>query len=293
MAGNIKKDRFSVFQKILYKVFCPILSDHLYAKLTMSRWFENSDIDSPTTFNEKLQWLKLNDRQALYSDLADKYKAKNIVSNIIGDKYIIKTHMSFDSVDELNVISLPTKFVLKTNNSSGGNIIVKNKATIDFNEVKVKLNSWMKQNYYNKGREWVYRDIKKKIICEELLSDESGDIPYDFKFFCFHGVPKYIQVDIDRFSEHKRVFYDVNWVKQPFNTLYEYCELEIEKPKRLDEMLEIASKLSSKIVFCRVDLYSTPNVFFGEITFYPENGIGPFTLPEWDLKFGSLINLPK
>ena len=293
MSINIKKDRFNILHKLLFKLAGPFLSDELYAKYTMRRWFGEFNINEPKTFNEKLQWLKLNDRKNIYSRLADKYAVKEVVADIIGSKYVIDTHFVIDSTDELKFEDLPDNFVLKTNNSSGGNIIVTDKNNFDFSNAKSKLKSWMKQNYYRQGREWIYRDIKPKIICEKLLFDESGGIPSDYKIFCFHGVPKYIQVDLGRFVDHKRIFYDIDWIKQPFNTLYEYCDQVVDRPINLNDMLEIAAKLSADITFCRVDLYSIPEIYFGEITFYPENGVGPFTINEWDLKFGNLVKIIK
>lgn len=288
---NYRIDHFNIIQKMLFKMSRKYLSDERLIYFTMKRWFKTCDLKNPSTFNEKLQWLKLNDRKEHYTLLADKVLVKEFVSKTIGKQYISKTLSTWENSNEISFSSLPLSFVIKTNHGSGGNIIVKDKNDIDIEHVKAIVGKWMNECYYEKGREWVYKDIKRKILCEELLLDENGNIPSDYKLFCFNGKPKFIQVDINRFENHERVFYDINWTKQDFNLLYPMSEKTISKPERLQEMINLAEKISKNIPFCRVDFYSLPEIKFGEITFYPEGATGIFHPPIWDKKLGDMISL--
>ena len=293
MKKDMRCEKFNFPQRLAFKLFRRYLTDYQFAKYSMLRWFGSVDIKKPQTFNEKLQWLKLNDRKPHYSDLADKIEVKKVINAMLGPEYITKTLKIWDSVDDISIEEIPSQCVIKTNHGSGGNILVRDKNNFDLGEVKRLLKKWTNTNYYNAGREWVYKDIKPRIFCEELLTDNNGNVPNDFKIFCFNGKAHYIQVDLDRFSKHERIFYDRNWIKQPFNILYPYSARELTKPKCLDLMLDLAEKIAVGIPFARIDFYSLPEIKFGEITFYPENGSGPFTPSLWDLKLGNLIKLEK
>ncbi len=252
------------------------------------------NIKSPKTFNEKIQWLKLNYRQRLMTIAADKYEVRKYVEKVIGQEYLIPIWTVFEDYAEINDESLPESFALKATHGSGWNIICHDKSVIDINELKKKVKRWQKTNYYYFGKEWAYKDIKPRIVCERLILDENKKSPADFKFFCFGGNPKYVQIDIDRFENHRRIFYNTKWEKQEFGLEYPTTDKQVEQPDNLEKMLEVAGKLSEGFPFVRVDLYNlNGKIYFGELTFYPGNGFEKFSPKTIDLEFGELINLPK
>ncbi len=288
---HLKKDKFNFIQKVLFTFFQKYFDDRRFAIWSLKRWIGDSCIDNPKTFNEKLQWLKLNKREDFYKSFVDKLVVKSKVEQILGRQYITETLKIWDKVDDIKLEDIPKPCILKTNHGSGSNIIIKESTNIDLKILKKNLNSMINKDYYKLGREWVYKDIEPKIFCEELLIDNEGKIPKDFKIFCFNGTAKYIQIDLDRFSNHQRVFYDTNWIKQEFNILYPLSSQSVNRPDTLEEMLGLAEKMSKGLYFARVDFYSLPEVKFGELTFFPGNATEPFTSKEWDLKLGNLIDL--
>ncbi|UZH54649.1 hypothetical protein JRG66_11800 [Salinimicrobium tongyeongense] len=248
----------------------------------------------PKTFNEKIIFRKLNNRFERGHLLADKYEAKNIVSNLIGPEYIIPTLAIYEKVSDIDYNSLPNSFVIKANQGSGWNIIVEDKNFLNKKLVEDKFSRWLKMDYSIYGREWQYQKISRKIIVEKFLENNLEKPLLDYKFFCFNGQPQFVQVDIDRHTDHRRNFYDLEWNLQPFSLLYPNSTKKIEKPARFQKMISIASEiarnLKNEMDFVRVDLYShNGNIYFGEITFHPEGGCGPFNPPEYDYKLGTLL----
>lgn len=277
-----------------YKLF-NWLPDQIYLKFVY--WGETGkklNLDTPITFNEKLQWIKLNDRKPEYSKYADKYNVRSYVSKIIGEQYLIPLLGVYDSVEEIDWDSLPNKFVLKCTHGSGSNIICTDKEILDIEVTKMKLGKWMKKSWYWFGREWCYKDIKPRIICEKYLVDESGTELKDYKIFCFNGEPKLIQVDFSRFVEHKRNLYSVDWkyvdgtIKYPNQPSF-----NIKKPQKLDDMLRCAKILSGNIPHVRIDFYSiNDQIYFGEMTFYHGSGYEEFEPESLGILMGSWIDLP-
>jgi hypothetical protein len=249
----------------------------------------------PQTFNEKIQWLKLYDRKPEYTKLVDKITAKEYVANVIGVKYIIPNIGIWDKFEDINFDELPNQFVLKTNNSggSGGVIICNDKTKIDIEVIKQKINHILKKNAYYGTREFPYKNIKPRILIEKYLLDESETELKDYKFFCFNGIVKFIQVDFNRFTKHQRNIYNTEWellnleIKFPNNK-----DSIISKPEKLDTMIAIASKLSHGMKHVRVDLYYVNNqVYFGEITFYHGSGMEQFIPESWNYVFGNHIGV--
>jgi len=222
----------------------------------LNRWLGGGGcIDNPKTFNEKIQWLKLYNRNPKYSKLADKYAVRDYVSRKIGDQYLNELYALYDKPAQINFDKLPNSFVLKATHSSGANLIVLDKSSLDEQKVRATARQWLADNYYQAGREWIYKDIPPRIVCERLLIDDQGKMPMDYKVFCFNGEPHFIQVDVDRFENHTRVFFDTEWLKQEFELLYESAAQVIERPHNLVEILELAQKLAGDIAFVRVDFY--------------------------------------
>lgn len=253
-------------------------------------------LNHPRTFNEKLQWLKLNDRHAEYTQMVDKIDAKKYVASIIGDKYIIPTLGVWNSVDEIEWDKLPNQFVIKVSSDSGGIVVCKNKQTLDIEKAKEKLTNGWGKNYYVHNKEYPYRDLTPRIIAEEYKEDESGYELRDYKIFCFNGEPKILFVASDRQKageDTKFDFFDLNWNHLPFTNGHPNSKEHIAKPKNFEEMLEIAKKLSVGIPQVRIDLYNcNGQIYFGEITFFHWSGMTAFDPVEWDFKLGKMIKLP-
>jgi hypothetical protein len=171
------------------------------------------------------------------------------------------------------------------------NILIKNKNLIDKNTIVKQVEQWLKTNHYYYAREWAYKNIERKILIEKNL----GDNVNDYKIFVFNGNAKFIQVDSDRFINHKRNFYDLNWEQLNIKLLYENTTISIPPPYNLKKMIKYAQFLATEFPLARVDFYEVEKkLYFGEITFYPEAGWGRFLEhhDEIDLKFGNLLHLP-
>ena len=198
----------------------------------------------------------------------------------------------YDNENQIDFDKLPNKFILKTNQGSGYNIVCHDKSKLDVNDTKNKLNLWLKpqSNHYFHAYEWSYKNIKPKIICEKLLEDKN-DLK-EYQFHCFHGQPKCIIVVSERKTEAKVDFYDLNWNRLPLRKKSSPSQKEINKPYCLTEMISIAKKLSNNFPFVRVDLYEVnKQIYTGELTFFPNAGFGTYNPISWDYKFGDLINL--
>lgn len=257
------------------------------------------NLQKPTSFNEKIQWLKLYDRNPRYTSMVDKYEVKKYVTDIIGEQYIIPTLGVYDHFEDIDFEALPDSFVVKCTHDSGGLVIVRDKKKLKIEEAQHKIEKCLKYNYYLAGREWAYKNVKPRIIIEKYMEDNSGengdDGLFDYKIFSFDGEPKIIQVDFNRFIDHKRNLYDIDW--NYLNVTIEYPtnpEYIIKRPAVLDEMLLLASKLSKGIPFVRVDFYCIHNqIYFGELTLYHGSGIEMFEPKSFGDKMGSYIKLPK
>lgn len=280
----------------LFRKLSRLIPDRIYLQIVYFRHFKKFiDFDNPKTFNEKIQWLKLNYRKEEYTNLVDKYRVKQYITKLIGEEYVIPTLGVWKNVDDIDFKSLPEKFVLKCNNDSGGIVICKNKK--DFDEAKAKsfLKERLKNNGYWYGREWPYKNVKPCIIAEKYMEDSISKDIKDYKFFCFNGSMEFFDIDIDRFIEHRANYYDRNGNFLPFGKTYcppDYTK-KIEMPKNLDKMIELAETISHNTVLSRIDFYEIDGqVYFGEITFYPGSGFSPFTDEKWDYKLGDMIDLP-
>ena len=254
------------------------------------------NLENPRTFNEKLQWLKLYYHDPLMTKCADKYLVREYIKETIGEEYLIPLIGVWDRVEDIDFDKLPNQFVLKVNWGSGQNIIVKDKSKLDIEETKNKLRYWMlpTSNHYYYSYEWCYKNIEPKIICEKYIEQMDGNL-LDYKVFCFNGEPKYIQIDFDRFIEHKRCICDMNCNKTNIKYVYDIPTTNIKiNSDILKNISELSKKLSTDFYYSRIDFYYINNyLIIGEITFIPEAGIGKFEPIEWDYKFGSLLELPK
>jgi hypothetical protein len=292
---NHKLFRFIYYCRWLFRrIIGNLLGDRNYVKWSYkNRMGTRLNLDPPVTFNEKIQWLKLFWRDGLAARCADKYAVRDYVKERIGDEFLVKLYGVFSRVRDIDLTRLPDQFVLKPTHGSAQNVFCKDKRTHNWKESFKDLDFALKLNYYYLVREWAYKDIVPGIVCEEYL-EEAGAPPKDYKIFCFNGVPRFVQVDIDRFTRHARNFYSMNWELLEFALGYSRFEGPIESPKHFNHMAELAGALSRGIPFVRVDFYHVNDrVFFGEMTFYPENGVDQFNPKQYDAVIGQYLSLPK
>ena len=256
------------------------------------------NLDAPRTFNEKMQWLKLYDHRPEYTVMVDKYLARQYIRERLGEEYLIPLIGVWDNPDEIDFDKLPDQFVLKCNHTSGSGLsICRNKAEYDEKEERKELWSAFRTDYYSRYREWPYKGVPKKIICEKLLTDSSSeDGIKDYKFFCFSGVPRflYVATDSTNGNEHE-TFLDMDWKPTGFRRI-EFPEHPIvpEKPENFEKMKEIAVKLSQNIPFIRVDFYEVEGkMYMGELTLFPGAGFMNLTPSEYNTILGDWIVLPE
>ncbi len=275
-----------------------IHDDELYLKLYYRKSFHKKlNLDNPTTFSEKLQWLKLNNRCPKYTEMVDKFSAKQYVAKIIGEKYIVPTITIWNSVDEIDWDILPKQFVLKTTHDSGGIVICKDKDKLNKQKALEKLAWAFRHDNYSITREWPYKNVPRRIIAEHYLEDEYGELR-DYKFLCFNGEPRLMFIATDRGNVKrggtKFDFFDMDFKHMPIVQGHPNAKKEFEKPNVYNEMKIIAEKLSKGIPHVRVDLYNVNGkIYFGELTFFHFSGFCPFIPEKWDKEIGSWVELPK
>ena len=220
---------------------------------------------------------------------------KQYICETIGEEYIIPTLGVWNRIEDIDFDALPNRFVLKCTHDSGSVVLCKDKSTFDIETARAKLMRKLSSNLFWHGREWPYKDLKPRIIAEEYIATDGEDLR-DYKFFCFGGKVKCFKVDFDRFIDHRANYYDVNGNLLPFGEVVYPPDYDrsIDIPSSLRRMIELAERLSSEKPFARVDFYETHGqIKFGEITFFPASGFGPFTPEEWDETLGSWITLPQ
>jgi hypothetical protein len=262
-------------------------------------WFERwsgtrLDLENPQTFNEKIQWLKLYDSTPTKTRLTDKYLVREWVREKIGEKYLIPLLGVWERFDDIDLDRLPDRFVLKANHGCGWNIVVKDKRTFDQAAAGRNFSRWLNTNFaFVNGLELHYKDISPKIIAEEFVENEGGDL-YDYKFWCFNGVPRFLALIAERHTGLKMSFYDLDWNRLPFGHSYPRYEKPVPRPGNLGEMIEVAKKLCRDFIYVRVDLYRLDDgsLRFGEMTFTPASGQCIWDPPEYDLLIGQMISLP-
>lgn len=250
------------------------------------------NLKNPTTFNEKLQWLKLNDRKPEYTMMVDKLAVREYIKDKIGEQYLIPQLGSWERAEDINFDLLPEQFVLKCNHDSGSVIICRNKKDFDKERACKKLNQRLKESGYDYGREWPCKNVKPCIIAERYMVDESNTGLTDYKFFCFNGEPMYMFVATDRFIKTKFDFFDMDFNHLDIINGYPNAKNVISKPKSFETMKILAKALSEGIPHVRVDFYDIKGiVYFGELTFYHHSGFVPFSPDHWDSDLGSKIQL--
>lgn len=251
------------------------------------------DLEHPLRFSEKLQWYKLHARLALMQQCADKYAVREYIKACGREELLNELLGVYTKPSEIDYDTLPDRFVIKAAHGSGFNIIVKDKSRLDQRRTNRMLRSWMHQNIAWSGREWVYLNMPRHIIIEKYLEDESGGL-LDYKFYCFNGKPRFLQVEVGRFTDRNtRNFYDMDWKLLPFGKeLPHDPTIVVERPALFDEMKEIAEALCKPFQYVRVDLYQAEGkVYFGELTFFPAGGAPDFVPDAYDRIVGDMWEL--
>lgn len=253
------------------------------------------NLQNPKTFNEKIQWVKLYDRNPLYVNLADKLLVRDFVAQRAGSNYLTSLIGVYDAPEEIDWDILPASYVIKPNHGAGWVFIKESNQSIDKDSLIDQLNSWISTNFYQFYREWQYKNIKPKILVEQLINANSVFGLIEYKIFCFSGKPTIIQLNLNRFTDLSLQFYDVEWERLPISLEhYTYSTKDVPKPTNLDELLTVAKQLSAGLRFCRVDLYNEDGkIYFGELTLTPNAGVKKIEPFEFDLELGKLINLNK
>lgn len=272
----------------------PIIGDELYIKMQYRVLKgQHLDITNPATMDEKLQWLKIHNRDPRLTKLVDKLAVKQYISQTLGSQYVCPVLKTWESVDDICLDSLPDSFVLKTNHSGGntGVVLCKEKKTFDLAAAKQKLKSAMKTDIYKRYREWPYKDVPHKVFAEEYLGDDLTD----YKFYCFNGYADCVLTCIDRQKgSPKFYFFDHDWQLLRYNKRGKEAPegFTLPRPDNIDQLFELASRLSEGFPFVRMDFFDVgERIYFGEFTFYPASGYDPNRLPETDLMFGKKIDL--
>ena len=275
------------------------LSDEKFIKKAYKvRMGKELSLENPLTYNEKLQWLKLNDRNPIYTQMVDKYEVKKFVASEIGEKYVIPTLGVWDKFEEIEFDKLPNQFVLKCTHNSGGLVICKDKSKLNLEKAKKTISRSLAFDYYYNSREWPYKNVKPRIIAEQYMENADGSAIDDYKIQCFDGVVDNIMVCVGRFEKSgvRYHYFDKEWNYLPYCP-YEGVSSEnisIAPPDHLKEMLEIAEKLSKGIPQLRVDLYEIKGqVYFGELTFFTSSGFDTTITEEADKILGKKLVLSK
>ncbi len=252
------------------------------------------NLENPKLFNEKVQWLKLNDRTPLQTKCADKYAVREYVKEKVGEQYLIPLVFDTKNLKDIKPENMPDfPIIVKTNHDSSGGSIVIDKHKTNWLVVRNKLYKSLNINYYNKYKEWQYKNIEPRIIVEKLLQHDDGSIPFDYKLHYFNGELLLIHVDLDRYDNHTRNFYDPDWNKLDIIWGHVKNGRQIEKPAKLEELKSVSKALAQDFCYTRVDLYIVKDqVYFGEITLHSASGFDEITPEGWDLKLGNILKLP-
>ncbi|MBR2883982.1 MAG: glycosyl transferase [Clostridia bacterium] len=250
------------------------------------------NLKNPTGFNEKLNWLKVNDIHFEYSKYVDKVLVRDFIKEKIGEDYLIPLLGVWDKFDDIDFDNLPEKFVLKCNHDSGSVKIITDKKSMNIKKLRKFFNGRLNINSYWLGREFPYKEVKRKIIAQEFLSqEEHGDLT-DYKFFCFNGEPYMVEVLNDKSTDMKSDLFDMNFERIDARDIYKHTDGAVSRPVHFEQMKEIAKTLSEGFKFVRIDLFETNNkVYYAEHTFFNNGGFWLFEPDEWEQKLGELINL--
>ena len=250
------------------------------------------DLKHSKRFTEKMQSIKLSPWLRQQSHLTDKWQVRQYVARRIGTDHLIPLYGISDSATRIRPDLLPESFALKYTHDSGSVILFRQNEGRNWPQILRRLSRYGNKDYYHSCREGNYASIRPRILFEKLLLETDGQPPEDYKIYCFHGTPAFIQVDTGRFTQHRRVMYGTNWQKQPFNICFPLNDLDVKRPEQLNDMLKLATRLAADIPFVRVDLYvHGGTIYFGELTFVHGAGYEPFYPDTADEEAGARLML--
>lgn len=288
---NVKKNIILTPFNLLYKI-SPSLTLKILFRIKLGY---SLNLSNPKTYNEKLQWIKLYDRNPLMTKCCDKFTVREYVSSKGLSGFLNELYWEGFNPEDIPFDDLPNKFVIKVTHGSTFNIICTDKTKLDVSKVVKKCKKWLKEDFLPCYGEWFYGVERPRIIVERYLEGDKGKPLFDYKFFCFNGEPRLIYVDTWKNGNHSINAYDLN-----FNLL-EGVELgypndinaDIQPPDCLERMIQISRILAKDFNHVRVDLYYTEGkIYFGELTFTKGAGFGKIKPYEFDLEMGSWLNLP-
>lgn len=287
---GVKKLLYGILKKMKFlppETYIPIYYEYYLGK--------KLDLNNPIEFNQKIQWLKTYYHPDILTQLVDKYSVREYVKEKIGAQYLNELIAVYDKASKVNFDELPHQFVIKGVHGFHFNLIVKDKSKLNRKRARFLMNKWMSKNqYFRGGFEWAYKNVPPRLIAEKFLTEMDKDVILDYKFFCFNGEPKFLQIDVERGINDQRAFYDLEWNKLEFyNKENKVYEGEMTQPENFEEMVWAARTLADKFPFVRVDLYSIRNkTIFGEMTFYPSDGRKDFHPLKYNKILGDYIQLP-
>lgn len=277
MVGGIAVMR--LIRKLYQRFLCilSIISPTLNSKVSYYvKWKKKLNLSNPSTFKEKLIFLKLYvyNTDELVRKCADKWTVRQFIKDCGYEKYLIPLLTVYDSADQIDFSSLPDAFVLKWSFGAGYNIICNNKKKLNEDEARQQLKKWGKVKYHLFNGEYQYRNTKRRIVAEKFIGEVNGKAPDDYKIYCFNGIPKTIFVMTGRGGKMSTIFMTPDWEYIGSTDKYDAMDSNIEKPKVLSEMIEFAKGVSQYFPFVRVDVYVVNDrMYFGEMTFTPAGGI--------------------
>lgn len=277
--------------RFAFRKLVEVLPEKQAIQLIYFRRFRSlPNLTHPRTFNEKIAWRKLYQRDPRLTLFSDKVAVKIEVEKLIGADHIIPNLWVGAKAEDIPFDCLEPPYVIKVNHGSQSNIFIRSREDVDQQMIVAHFREKMAEAHGYEAREWAYDNIPRKILIEPMIKTVSGEPPDDYKFLVYGGRARFIQVDRSRFAEHKETYFDTEWNKLPVsdgNPPLPQIDGDVPKPANLAEMMSIAEKIGAQFDFARVDLYNvSSHVLFGEVTFYPAAGTNPFNPPEWDLKFG-------
>lgn len=293
---RVYNDLFALKVKINYWLY----SD----RKMICKWYKDSigrypDLDNPKTLTEKLQWIKLHDRRDLCTICADKYEVRSYLKEKFGEDYLVPLLYVTDDYRSITSDVIPDEHcILKANHDCGHYIIIRDKKILNYPLLREKCRGWLMINFYEKTREWQYKNIPRKIIIEKLLETSKGKIPNDYKLHFFNGKLEFIYVSYDREGVNDRCVYDKDWNRLPFvwipSDTYRpgMNTTDVPKPSTFEKMVEMGTEIAKDFKYVRVDYYDVDGkLYFGEITLIHGAGYDKFFPEEYDEYYGSRLKL--
>ena len=286
---------------MLKNSFLHLLSDKAFYGL-MFRWNHGYTLPwgNVQTLNEKIQWLKLNDRRRCHGEWVDKFAVRNLVATRISEEYLVPLLGHGTCFEDIDWQDLRPPFMVKPSHLSGSTRAFALGDCVDLRRLAADCRRWLKQRYHRQSREWQYGLVEPSILVEELLTMPDGTEVLDYKLHCFGGRAAFIQVDLDRKADHRRNLYDCDWNLLPFT--WSICIGErplwpngvaVERPTRLDDLIRLSETLADGFPYLRLDWYIVDSaLYFGEATFYPGGGYERILPYSWDVSLGRQLYLP-